>query len=325
MIRLKRIRTYTRAFHNTLEASKMCLPSNLTLQSKTSLLLTHKSFHCCDDKGEKFPLPPSKTSSLLTTAFIVIFLFAFEHSLRFLITTFLTDYHPVLELERHRHILARHMAVDGFSCGVCALIGYQSRHEVKPLLKLKTDSHKFHERIHGYYPAGQRVMLYLFAYQVKNMYDTIVWDDGILFVFHHILAGSAAWVGMYPGVASLYAIFYMGISEISTCILCLLANFDPELGIIGLDDAFPMTRLVLAILFIVTFIICRITLWPLTTYHFYRDAKRALEQEEKNGRPMIKFSLKLLLAVVYLLTLMQVLWLGEIIITAKAEITEMLS
>jgi hypothetical protein len=302
----------------------MCLPSNLNLQSKPSLLLTHKSFHCCDDKGEKSPLPPSKTSALLTTAFIIIFLFAFEHSLRFLITTFLTDYHPVLELERHRHILARHMAVDGFSCGVCALIGFQSRHELKPLLTLKTD-HKFNERIHSYYPAGQRVLLYFFAYQVKNMHDTIVWEDGILFVFHHILAGAAAWYGMYPGVASLYAIFYMGISEISTCILCLLANFDPELGIIGLDDAFPMTRLVLAIIFIATFIICRITLWPLMTYHFDKDSRRALEQEGENGRPMIKFALKLLLGSVYLLTVLQVVWLGEIIITAKAEIAELLS
>ena len=302
--------------------SNMCRATQ-NLQSKPSLLLSSSSFHCYDDKGEKGPLPPSKTSALLTVVFIVLFLFAFEHSIRALITTFLSDYDPVMELERHRHILARHIAVDGFSCGICAFVGFQNRHELKHLLTLERNDN-FHKRIHGYHPGGQQVLLFFFAYQVKNMYDTIVWEDGVLFIFHHILAGATAWFGMYPGVGSLYAIFFMGISEIPTSILCLLANFDPELGIIGLEEAFPMSRLALATSFVVTFIICRILLWPLFTYHFHHDAKQALKKEGENGRPLVKFAVKLILYCCYGLSALQLVFLGEIIVTAKKEIAQFL-
>ncbi len=244
--------------------------------------------------------------------------------MRSLISVFLTDYHSVMEVERHRHILARHIAVDGFSCFACAVVGYRNRHELKPLLTLQRNN-DFHRRIHGYHPEGQRVLLFFFAYQVKNMYDTIVWEDGIVFILHHILAGATAWFGMYPGVCSLYAIFFMGISEISTSILCLLANFDQDLGIIGLDEAFPMTRLALASSFVATFIICRILLWPLFTYHFISDAKKALEKEDKDsGRPLVKFAIKLILYCLYGLSVLQVVWLVEIVATAKKEILQMM-
>lgn len=292
-------------------------------QSKPTLLVSTSSFHCTDEKGEKGPLPPSVTSALLTVQFIVLFLATSEQILRYLFELYLTDYHPVMESERHRHILARHVAVDGFSCAVVAYIGYINRHTLKPLMTLKRDD-KFHERIFRYHPAGHQVLLFFFAYQVKNMYDTIVWEDGIVFILHHIFAGATAWLGMYPGVASFYALFFMGISEISTSILCLLANFDPDLGIIGLEDAFPKTRIVLASAFIVSFLICRITLWPLFTYHFFGDATKALEKEGPNGRKIVKFALRLILTSLAGLSILQVIWLGEIIVTAKEEISQLL-
>lgn len=298
----------------------------MTPQRHPRVLLTSSSFHCCDDKGEKGPLPPSQTSAFLTVAVIVLFLFASEHSLRALLAAYFSDYHPLWELERHRHILARHCAVDGFMCACVAFTGFLHRRELTELLTLDRND-QFQRRIHGYNPAGHQVLLYFFAYQVKNMYDTIIWEDGLLFIAHHILAGSAAWFGMYPGVGTLYGIFFMGISEISTTILCLLANFDPDLGIIGLEDAFPGTRVALGTCFVISFVICRILLWPLFTYHFMGDALEALEvmkKEEGHGKPLVKISLQLIASCCVGLSLLQILFLGQIVVTAKEEISKLL-
>lgn len=287
-----------------------------------SLLLTFDSFHCTDEKGDKGPRPPSKTSSILTVAFIVLILVLHEQIYRFLLYAFARDLHPVLEIERHRHILARHIAVDSFSCAVVAFISYKHRHLLSHLLKFQRDDN-FHQRLHQYNPAGHQVLLFFFSYQVKNMYDTIKWNDGIIFVLHHIFAGLAAWGGMYPGVASVYSLFFMGISEISTCILCLLANFDDDFGVKGLDQAFPLTKIILAVAFVVAFVVCRILLWPLFTFHFMEDAKQALKRNGPFETPAVKNALRMMMVACSALSVLQVIWLGEIFMIARQEISTM--
>ena len=80
---------------------------------------------------------------------------------------------------------------------------------------------------------------------------------------------------MFPGCCHFYALFYFGFSEISTAILCLLANFDPEFGVKGLEHVFPKTKIVLGTLFVTSFIACRLIMWPFVTTHFHRDFWRA--------------------------------------------------
>lgn len=292
-------------------------------QHKTSLLLTSSSFHCTDEKGEKGPLPPSKASTTLTVSFLVGVLIVLEQCLRIFFDQYAKDVHPVLEPERHRHILARHVAVDFLSCGAVAYVGFINRHNLKSLMTLKRDD-KFDERIYGYSPAGHHCLLLFFSYQVKNMYDTIKWGDGIIFVLHHILAGGTAWLGMYPGVSSLYAIFFMGISEISTAVLCLLANFDDDFGVAGLDEAFPITKVLIAVFFVVLFIVCRVLLWPLFTYHFIHDTNIILKRDGVRETTTVKNTLRVMRFSLSGLTVLQVLWLGEIIVTAKKEIEALL-
>ena len=84
---------------------------------------------------------------------------------------------------------------------------------------------------------------------------------------------------MFPGCCHFYALFYFGFSEISTAILCLLANFDPEFGVVGLDKIFPKTKIVLGTLFVTSFIVCRLILWPFTTYYFWRDTTKAIRSD----------------------------------------------
>lgn len=163
------------------------------------------------------------------------------------------------------------------------------------------------------------------AYQIKNVHDSYVWNDGAIFIAHHIFAGLTAWFGMYPGVGSMYGLFFMGISEISTCILTLLANFDPDYGVTGLGEAFPMTKIVLGAMFAVAFIICRVIVWPVFAYHFYLDCREVLKRDSVRETREVKFALKMMVGSCVGLTALQVIWLGEIISTAKVEITALLT
>ena len=277
---------------------------------------------------------PTLPSTLLTVTFYVGVLFIVEHATRYIIGTYLIHLDPILEIEVNRHIIARHMAVDFFSLVVCATVAIANRHvcteiiahffdatingKTSPLLMNKET---YEERIFAYHPAAQRLTLFFFTYQVKNMYDTIYWNDGIEFVLHHILAGAAAWGGMYPGCCHFYALFYFGFSEISTAILCLLSNFDPKYGVAGLEDVFPRTKLFLGAMFVTSFIICRLILWPYATYYFARDTMLAIKSNvpRADGR-------RGYLWVIYCccvgLSLIQVLFVVMIVQTGKEEIAK---
>jgi hypothetical protein len=67
----------------------------------------------------------------------------------------------------------------------------------------------FEKRVFRYHPGAQRLVLIFFVYQVKNMYDTLYWNDGPEFVAHHILAGMAAWVSY--GLVSVLKQFLVGL------------------------------------------------------------------------------------------------------------------
>jgi hypothetical protein len=43
-------------------------------------------------------------------------------------------------------------------------------------------------RMFTYSPEAQRITLFFVSYQLKNLYDTLVWNDGALFIAHHFLA-----------------------------------------------------------------------------------------------------------------------------------------
>ena len=299
---------------------------------------------------------PSLPSTLLTVAFYVAVLFATEHLARHVIGS-IPNLHPILEIEINRHILARHIAVDFFSLVVCACVAIANRHVCGEMIshgmsfvfsdggkKEETETETettaakvtttttttaksttlmcaemYEDRIFKYHPGSQRLVLFFFVYQVKNMHDTIYWGDGIEFVLHHLLAGAAAWGGMYPGCCHFYALFYFGFSEVSTAVLCLLANFDPAYGIAGLGEVFPITKLVLGVLFVASFVVCRLILWPFATYYFARDTMMAIKSDDPRADGRRGY-----LWVIYCccvgLSLIQLLFVAMIVKTGREEV-----
>ncbi|KAL7503982.1 hypothetical protein ACHAXN_003189 [Cyclotella atomus] len=321
----------------------MCRPnSNCTAslpRRPSRLLLTHSSFVHDDKHAHALSTAnpylhglggPSLLSTLLTVAFYVAVLFLWEFAAYLFITQYV-HINPILESQVNRQILARHIACDFSSLVYCAYLAISQRHichdllMASPLYK-RSDSMRtedYEKRVFRYHPGCQRLMVIFFVYQVKNMYDSIYWNDGIEFVLHHIFAGMAAWGGMYPGCLHFYALFYFGFSEISTAILSLLANFDPIHGVEGLDEVFPITKIVLGGLFVVSFIICRVIAWPYVTYYFTQDALKAMKCTSKMAEGRRGY-VKAIFYCCAALSAIQILFVYMIIVMGKQEIKKML-
>lgn len=117
--------------------------------------------------------------------------------------------HPLLEDETNRNILARHIGVDALSCFVVAYLGWRARHVLQEMIdaviwRKNSMPIAYENRMYKYHPEACRIVLYFFAYQVKNTYDTIVWNDGPEFIAHHLLTLGTAWGAMIPGTAHFY-------------------------------------------------------------------------------------------------------------------------
>lgn len=325
----------------------MCRPDNTTAslkrRSSSRLLLTHDSFVYPElpDKDDENKTQkknpyihglggPSMSSTLLTVAFYVAALFVLEQLTRLFIAQY-SYLDPVLENETNRHILARHIAVDFAALVMCAYVAITNRDGCSEIIRHglsygKSDGMKddgLEERVFKYHPGSQRLMTLFFVYQVKNMYDTIYWGDGIEFVLHHILAGTAAWGGLFPGCLHSYALFYFGFSEVSTAILCLLANFDPEFGVVGLEMVFPKTKMVLGALFVTSFIVCRLIMWPFWSYHCIKDIRAAIRSNSPraDGR---RGYLRLVLCCCIGLSLIQLVFVAMIVNVGKEEVEKMM-
>jgi len=314
----------------------MCKPDRLqptviVQRSSPLLLLTTSSFNTItkkDDDDKQQPQRPSKKSTYVTLVFMVVSSFLLERLCRMLISNY-QNFHPILEIEVNRMILARHIAVDFLSCGTFSLIGVLNIDKCQDLFSrmlYRSDSMPlagYEKRLFTYIPAAQQIALMFLAYNIKNTFDSIVWNDGPEFIFHHILSAATAWGAMYPGCGHFYVIFFMGLSELSTLFLCLLANFDDDYGVKGLGEAFPIVKIMLGAAFVIAFVICRTIIWPFASYYFVTDVFQALKDDHAlcQGR---KRWMKCFVTTLGGLSILQVVFLGQIFIMGKAEIEKLL-
>jgi len=304
------------------------------------LLLRLKSCRGHDDGdtggGVRTGVRPSQLSTCLTLAVIILLLVINERVVLFIIDTYIKGLHPIFDNEYDRRVLARHFAVDIVGCSIVAYLGYGYRHLAAAIFNGKDvsngsvaayftlDPKGAAQRVYTYVPEGHHILIYFMAYQIKNTYDSWVWKDGTLFMIHHAFALGAGWTGLYPGVAQIYGIFFMGISELSTVSLCVLGNFDPDLGVAGLAEAFPTVRLMVGLNFVVMFILVRIICWPAFAYHFSNDMKIVLERDAATLSPSSKMAMNFLFRCCQVLSFMQILFLGQIFFTAYVELSKML-
>ena len=290
----------------------------------------------------KSNLSPPLMSCIFTGITYIICLIISEQMGRFLFQT-LDEYYgvlpPVLSSssnhdKTNQYILVRHLFVDTLSCIICASIGWYSRYEsFYPIMNgtitttantKSTTGNSYEQRLSMYMPNGFRLSLFFFSYQIKNLYDTIVWNDGPIYIFHHIFSLITAYGAMTMTCGHVYTIFFFGISEISTAVLCVLANFDDEHGIVGLGDAFPLAKVICGALFVILFILCRCILWPIHSYYFCNDILSALRQDTKHrDNQTRRYWMIFFLISLSGLSVLQILWLGQIFVLGQQELQKL--
>jgi hypothetical protein len=94
-------------------------------------------------------------------------------------------------------------------------------------------------------------------------------------------------------------------------VLCLLANFDDDHGVVGMADAFPMVKVVLGGLFAVLFVICRVVMWSTISYYYCRDTWNVLKGSDprlKGHKTWFQYTFMSL----SILSLLQIIWLADI-------------
>ncbi|GMH66925.1 hypothetical protein TrLO_g8434 [Triparma laevis f. longispina] len=275
-------------------------------------------------------------SSTITTSFVWCWcLVLFEHLLRqFFLLPSIQALSPILQNTKNTQIISRHIGTDFAAAVMCSYLGLTTINgglgSIWKSLKSPTDKALYKKaragykkRMWSYSAEGFRVFVFFFAYQWKNLYDAYVWNDGPEFIFHHTVSIITSWAGMYPGLGQVYAVFFMGLSEISTATLVLLANFDPTLGVDGLAEAFPLTKIICAVAFVVTFVTCRNVMWPYAGWHYWLDSLEALNNPKDKQAKEHAFILKRTLFVLVSLTFLQFLWLGQIFVMGYEEIQKM--
>ena len=174
-----------------------------TAASPTRLLLTTKSFEMEDVDGST----PSMSSACLTVVTQVAALFAVEHLIRYGLdcwyaaaaaatatasstTSVSASSSLVVELfqkQSNRYSLARHAGVDALCAALLVGHGMSNRHILAELWngfwgKKAPERAGFENRCFQYHGAAFQLLVLFTTYQVKNLYDTIIWGDGPEFI-----------------------------------------------------------------------------------------------------------------------------------------------
>ena len=272
---------------------------------------------------------PSLATSLAAAGVCFVFTFAIEHAAKAALGAWR---HPLARGSRDRSLLARH-AMDVAALAYIGWLGVCCYRELDPDLTACVTSKRggalvrspagcipasAHERLYVYLPRVQWLCVVFLAFQAKNLLDSWVWADGPEFLAHHVVCiFVAAGCLTDPPFLHLYCIFFFGLSEISTALVAALAAFDDRLGVPQLGDYFPTAKVVVGLSFTLLFVALRVVAWPLLAYYgVYRDCQQVLSEGTAHSPPVVIAYLVCLFGV----SLLQLVWLGEICRRAPAEV-----
>lgn len=224
---------------------------------------------------------------------------------------------------RHRVLFGRH-TMDTAAMLTMSYMGYESLtnfggFDAFPALAMPngTIAAIGSERAYAFSAAAQRLCTMQVAYELKNFCDSVIHNDGWIFLAHHTVTCLLSALSLRPFL-HLYCAYFLGWSEISTAILCILVLFDAERGVPPLAKAAPVLMKVTGASFAIAFIIFRIIIWPYVNYFYWQDMYHMWMNDSFHSMPVA-----CIYAVVNVgLTVLQVVWLGEIIQTGVKMFSE---
>ena len=121
---------------------------------------------------------------------------------------------------RNRVLFGRHtmdtVAMLGFSyMGYEALVNFGGFAAVPELIQNGAIMGVGGERAYVFSAATQRLCVMQIAYEAKNFCDSVIHNDGVVFLIHHTVTGLLAALSCRPFL-HLYCAYFLGWSEIST-------------------------------------------------------------------------------------------------------------
>mmetsp|Transcript_14637 Transcript_14637/g.51439 ORF Transcript_14637/g.51439 Transcript_14637/m.51439 type:complete len:318 (-) Transcript_14637:78-1031(-) len=260
------------------------------------------------------PLPVLATSAAVVFAAAVVFEFGAK---KLMDASQALAPGVLLAKARDRSVLARH-AMDALALGYLGYLGASMASAPGFLESIPATAY---ERVYAYSPRFQYLCVCMFAFQAKNMLDSLRWGDGPEFIMHHSITLFVGWGGLHPFLHT-YGTFFFGISEISTAALAVLAAFDGGgHGVVALEEGFPNLKVAVGCLFMVSFVAIRVVAWPFFAYHLTSDLLQVLAHGQAHSVFVCYANLGGLLA----LTLLQFYWLTEIVARAKVELATFLT
>jgi hypothetical protein len=145
------------------------------------------------------------------------------------------------------------------------------------------------------------------GYTFKTVGDAIVYSDGMISFCHHVATGSVIALAFHPFL-HYHAVFFVGLSEVSTVVLCIMMMFQKDRGVKLLAERYPTLDITIGVLFSVLFVICRIGLWFFYSKYFWEDLLEILISGKAHSDPAVVWYLIANAA----LSALQLYWLGEI-------------
>ena len=263
---------------------------------------------------------PSASTLLPFGVAIFAGLFVAEWLPYFLLTAIKgTDPTGVLFPKRNRDILSRRL-LEGVVMSALGVVGLLIQDEQG------WSNSDMAGRPFTYNPWTTALVFFQAAYQCFNMLTSIRDNDGIVFIVHHIATASLCVLTLKPFMQP-WCPYFLGVSEVSTAPLCFLACYDERWGVPDLSRRLPKTKMLLGVVFAALFVACRIFGWFYYSYGFWQDML-ALFPSQGGTDPLTFFFVQgdffpiliFVLTVNVGLSILQVVWLGEIVVTAHQEL-----
>jgi hypothetical protein len=255
-----------------------------------------------------FARAPSLTAQGVTAAAVFVVLSGFEGAL-FAAYSATSRHSAILQPRASRARLARR-TLEVFAMALLTGLGWEAQSALGGITRVLEPLHgpAAVARALAYDPLCARLALCQFCYQLFNSYISIRDRDGAVFIMHHLATATLCALAQAPFLHS-FAPFFLGITELSSTLLCALAVFDRAGGgVAGMGERFPTVAMVLGVAFAAVFVGVRIVLWPWASYVFWADVFAVLEARAHPASVCVTF-----LATNAALSLLQLVWLREIV------------
>lgn len=173
-------------------------------------------------------------------------------------------------------------------------------------------------RFYGHHTPAQWMTYGNAAYQVWDFIIswTIPEYCTIIMMTHHVVAAMVGLAGIYNHMLGYYALFFMGLTEVSSIFLVLL-DVDKYFALQNGSWLQLFHQHLTGPLFVFTFILYRVILWWPCTFQMYRDAQEVISTGKSNEiRPGRDWIIYMWVILVFPMGLLQLYWLKIILETA---------